>query len=104
MILARLAVKVYLRREDQKINSMKKLPPVGIEPGTIGLLLWYNHILVLSCHVGATTGRVQIGIRTRYHQTNVDDSMTITRILIGKMALMSSFYFSFNINVLTDIW
>ena len=49
------------------------------------------------------TGRIQIGIRTRC-QANVNDSMTINRISTGRMALIFSFYFNFNINVLANIW
>ena len=37
MILVTLAIKAYIGRS--KINSAKKLPPVGIELGTLGLLL-----------------------------------------------------------------
>ena len=35
-------------------------------------------------------------------QANVDDSMTINRISVGKRTLMFSFYFNFDINVLTN--
>ena len=37
MILSMLAIKTYAGKS--KINSAKKLPPVGIEPGTPGLLV-----------------------------------------------------------------
>ena len=36
-----LAIKVYAGKS--KINSIEKLPPVGIEPMTLGIILW--HIL-----------------------------------------------------------
>ena len=48
-------------------------------------------------------GRIQIGIWTRC-QINDDDSMTINRIPIGRMALMFSFYFTFIVNVSANIW
>ena len=35
MILAMLAIKAYIL--NSKINPSEKLPPVGIEPGTLGL-------------------------------------------------------------------
>ena len=57
---------------------------------------------ILSVTTAAITGRIQIGTRTK-HQTNVDDSMTINRIPIERIALMFSFYSNFNINVLSNI-
>ena len=36
-------------------------------------------------------------------QTSNDDSSTINRITIGRMALMFSSYFNFDINVLANI-
>ena len=44
------------------------------------------------------TGRIKIFTSTRF-QRNVDESMTINRISIGRTALMFSFYFKLNINV-----
>ena len=38
----------------------------------------------------ADTGRIQVGIRTRY-QTNIDDHITITRRLILKFTPISDF-------------
>ena len=37
-------------------------------------------------------------------QVNVDYSMTINRMSMGKRTLMFSFYFKFNINALANIW
>ena len=34
----------------------------------------------------------------------VTDCMTIYRIPVGKLTLMLSFYFNFNINMLANIW
>ena len=43
------------------------------------------------------TGRIQIDMPTRC-LAEVADFMTINRISIGRMALMFSFHFNFNIN------
>ena len=40
--LAVLAIKAYVGKS--KIDSAKKLPPVGIEPGTFWVLFWFSFI------------------------------------------------------------
>ena len=44
MILAMLAIKAYVR--NNKINSAKMLPTVGIEPGTLGFLVLLSRALL----------------------------------------------------------
>ena len=48
------------------------------------------------------TSVIQIGIGIRC-QANGDDSMSINRVSIGRMAFMFSFYVTFIINVLANI-
>ena len=38
------------------------------------------------------------------YQTKFDDFMTINRISIGKMTLMFSCYFNFNVNISANSW
>ena len=55
-------------------------------------------VKILSHVKCSITCQIQIGIRTRC-QTNVDDSMTIYRISIGRMAVRFLFHFTFIINI-----
>ena len=63
----------------------------------------HSHFYAGKNPMSLITGQIQIDMWTRC-QTSGDDSMTIIRILVGRITLMLSLYFNFIITVSANIW
>ena len=64
--------------------------------------LWFGSIKLKCCNWDLTP--TQVEFRLAYGPVTRRMSMTINRILIGRMKLMFSFHFNFTIIVSTNIW